>query len=259
MMHAIWTAATGMQAQQMRIDAIANNLANVNTTAYKKSNVEFQDLLYQAIQNPGVDAAGVQIGLGVRPVAITKYHVQGNLQITNNPLDLAIDGQGFFQVRLNDSAGTLAYTRDGGFKVDADGNLVTSTGLKLDNPPVEIGRGVTDIKVRENGMIFGRRRNEAEQVPIGQVNIAIFPNPAGLQSIGNNLYLPTSASGASQVGNPGSTDGHGALRQGALETSNVELVTEMVMMIATQKAYDTSAKAIQVSDRMMESTNQLVR
>lgn len=258
MMHSIWTAATGMQAQQMRIDAIANNLANVNTTGYKKGTVEFQDLLYQQIQSPGVETAGVQIGLGVKPVAITKYHSQGNLQITNNPLDMAIDGPGFFAVRSNNAAGTRAFTRDGSFKIDNENNLVTSSGERLD-PPVILPEGVTDIKVRENGVIFGRLPNQTVQTPIGQINLFLFNNPAGLQSIGNNLYLPTVASGEPREGQPGSDAGHGVIQQGALETSNVELVSEMVMMIATQKSYDTSAKAIQVSDRMMESTNQLVR
>ncbi|MBM3274060.1 MAG: flagellar basal-body rod protein FlgG [Candidatus Sericytochromatia bacterium] len=259
MMHSIWTAATGMQAQQMRIDAIANNLANVNTTSYKKGTVEFQDLLYQQIQNPGIETAGVQIGLGVQPVAITKYHAQGNLQITNNALDMAIDGAGFFRVIANDAAGSSAYTRDGSFKVDADGNIVTSTGERLD-PPIQIGEGVTDIKIRENGAIFARLPGATVQTQIGQsIVLFTFANPAGLQSIGNNLYRETIASGIPNQGQPGSPAGHGVIRQGALETSNVELVTEMVMMIATQKSYDTAAKAIQVSDRMMESTNQLVR
>ena len=258
MMHSIWTAATGMQAQQMRIDAIANNLANVNTTSYKKSTVDFQDLLYQNIQAPTQETAGVQLGLGVRPVAVTKYHSQGNLHITNNPLDLAIDGPGFFQVKLNDSAGNTAYTRDGSFKIDSEGNLVTAEGLKL-IPEVNFGGAVTDIKIRDNGLVFGRKLGQEVQLPLTQINLTIFPNPAGMTSIGNNLYIKSPASGEDVTGTPGGVGGQGQLRQGALETSNVELVTEMVMMIATQKAYDTSSKAIQVSDRMMESTNQLVR
>jgi flagellar basal-body rod protein FlgG len=258
MMHSIWTAATGMQAQQMRIDTIANNLANVNTTSYKKSTVEFQDLLYQQIANPGIETAGVQVGLGVRPIAISKYHAQGNLHITNNPLDMAVDGPGFFRVRANDAAGSTAYTRDGSFKVDQDNLLTTSSGERVD-PPVPLPEGVTDIKVRENGQIFGRLPGSTIQTPIGQLSLFLFANQAALQSIGNNLYIETIASGIARQGQPGSEAGHGVIRQGALETSNVELVTEMVMMIATQKSYDTAAKAIQVSDRMMESTNSLVR
>lgn len=257
MMHSIWTAATGMQAQQMRIDTIANNLANVNTTAYKKANVDFMDLLYQQVASPGFDSAGVQVGLGVRPVAITKYHAQGNLHITNNPLDLAVDGPGFFKVTL--ANGTASYTRDGSFKIDRDGNLVTARGEKVDVTLIPLEAGVTDIKVREDGRIFGRPPNSSLQQEIGTIQLFLFNNPPGLQSIGNNLYLQTQASGDPILGPPGGPSGQGVIRQGSLETSNVELVTEMVMMIATQKSYDTAAKAIQVSDRMMESTNQLVR
>ncbi|MBU6430288.1 MAG: flagellar basal-body rod protein FlgG, partial [Cyanobacteria bacterium REEB65] len=229
-MHAIWTAATGMQAQQMRIDAIANNLANVNTTAYKKSNVEFQDLLYQAVNAPNIDDAGIQIGLGVRPTAVVKDQTEGNMQVTNNSLDLAIDGQGFFQVRQNDAAGTPAYTRDGSFQMNSQGQLVTSTGLLLD-PPITIPPGATNITIRENGQVYVQPVGQTQQVPVGQISLFLFPNPSGLAAQGNNLYLPTSASGVALQGQPGSTDGHGLLRQGMLETSNVELVTEMVMMI----------------------------
>lgn len=258
MMHAIWTAATGMQAQQMRIDAIANNLANVNTTAFKKSNVEFQDLLYQEVQTPNVDDEGVQIGLGVRPTAVVQDQAQGNMQVTNNPLDVAIDGQGFFQVIQNDASGTPAYTRDGSFQVNAQGQLTTSTGLLI-SPPIQIPQGATNITIRENGQVFAQQPGQTQQVPIGQINLFLFPNPAGLKALGNNLYSPTSASGVAQQGQPGSADGQGFVRQGMLETSNVELVTEMVMMIATQKAYDTSSKAISVSSEMMDTANQLVK
>ncbi len=258
MMHAIWTAATGMQAQQMRIDAIANNLANVNTTAFKKSDVEFQDLLYQEVQSPNVDDEGIQLGLGVRPTAIVQNQAQGNMQVTNNPLDLAIDGQGYFQVIQNDASGTPAYTRDGSFQVNATGQLVTSTGLLL-SPGVQIPQGATDVTIRENGQVFAQQPGQTEQVPIGQISLFTFPNAAGLKALGNNIYSPTSASGVAVEGNPGSAGGAGFVRQGMLETSNVELVTEMVMMIATQKAYDTSSKAISVASTMMDTTNQLVK
>lgn len=255
MIHAIWTAATGMQAQQMRIDTIANNLSNVNTTAYKRSNVDFQDLLYQTINQPGADTAGVQIGLGVRPVAITKLYEQGNLQITENALDMAIDGEGFFQVRRPD--GTVAYTRDGSFKLDAEGNLVTSGGLLLE-PQIQFPAGTTNIYISNGGQVAAQLPGQPEQAPIGQINLARFPNPAGLQAMGNNLLMQTAASGEPIIGPP-DIEGMGRIRQGALETSNVELVREMVMMIATQKAYDTSSKAINVSDKMMETANQLQR
>ncbi|MEB3238058.1 MAG: flagellar basal-body rod protein FlgG [Candidatus Sericytochromatia bacterium] len=259
MMHSIWTAATGMQAQQMRIDAIANNLANVNTTSYKKSQVDFQDLLYQAVQAPGQETAGMQVGLGVRPAAITKYHAQGNLQVTNNPLDVAIDGPGFFQVTTTDSrvVGGRAFTRDGSFKINNLGQLVTSTGLVV-QPEIQLGN-VTDIRIREDGMVFGRLGGAGPVTQIEGIQLVTFPNPAGLMSIGNNLYMETAASGPANAPAAGGANGNGRFVQGALEASNVELVTEMVMMIATQKAYDTSSKAINVSDKMMESTNGLIR
>lgn len=255
MIHAIWTAATGMQAQQMRIDTIANNLSNVNTTSYKRSTVDFQDLLYQTINQPGTDAAGVQIGLGVRPVAVTKLYEQGNLQITNNPLDMAIDGEGFFSVTL--SNGTRAFTRDGSFKLDSNGHLVTSKGYQVE-PPIILPPGSSNLHVRSDGTVVATPPNQNEQAVIGDIKLTRFPNPAGLQAIGDNLVLETSASGAPVQQQP-SLDGMGTLRQGALEASNVELVREMVMMIATQKAYDTSSKAIMVSDKMMETANQLQR
>lgn len=255
MIHAIWTAATGMQAQQMRIDTIANNLSNVNTTAYKRANVDFQDLLYQTINQPGATTAGVQVGLGVRPVAITKLYEQGNLQITENALDLAIDGEGFFQVRRTD--GTVAYTRDGSFKLDAEGNLITSTGMLLE-PQIQFPAGTTNIYIAADGQVAAQLPGQPEQAPIGQINLARFANPAGLQAIGNNLVIQTAASGEPIIG-PADIEGMGRIRQGALETSNVELVREMVMMIATQKAYDTSSKAINVSDKMMETANNLQR
>ena len=254
MIHAIWTAATGMQAQQMRIDTIANNLSNVNTTSYKRSMVDFQDLLYQTVTQPGTDAAGVQIGLGVRPVAVTKLYEQGNLQITNNPLDHAIDGDGFFKVNLPN--GQFAYTRDGSFKLDSTGQLVTSGGAAIE-PAITIPPGSTGVVVRQDGAVFVTNA-ENQQTQIGQISLFRFPNPAGLQAIGNNLMLATSASGDELAGIPTQV-GFGKLRQGALEASNVELVREMVMMIATQKAYDTSSKAIAVSDKMMETANNLQR
>ncbi|MBM3258917.1 MAG: flagellar basal-body rod protein FlgG [Candidatus Sericytochromatia bacterium] len=259
MMHSIWTAATGMQAQQMRIDAIANNLANVNTTSYKKSQVDFQDLLYQAVQAPGVETAGMQVGLGVRPSAISKYHAQGNLQVTNNPLDVAIDGFGFFQVTTTDSrvVGNTAYTRDGSFKINNFGQLVTSSGLVV-QPEINLG-SATDVRIREDGAVFGRIAGTGPVTELGALQLVSFPNPAGMMSIGNNLYMATDAAGQRTGPAAGGSVGMGRVVQGALEASNVELVTEMVMMIATQKAYDTSSKAINVSDKMMESTNGLIR
>lgn len=255
MLHSIWTAATGMQAQQMRINTIASNLANTNTTGYKKSSVDFQDLLYQTIAQPNRETAGIQYGLGVKPVAITKYYSQGNLQITNNPLDLAIDGQGFFQVRQTD--GSYGYTRDGSFKLSAEGYLMTSNGLLLE-PQLRIDSRATDITIGQDGMVWVKLGSNAEQNQVGQITLTRFANPAGLEAIGDNLVVQTGASGEPQTAAPG-VEGMGIIRQRALEASNVELVQEMVMMIATQKAYDTSSKAINVSDKMMDTANQLIR
>lgn len=254
MIHAIWTAATGMQAQQLRIDTIADNLANVNTTGFKKGVVDFQDLLYQTLNQPGLTNAGSQVGLGVHPVAITKYYQQGNVQVTNNPLDLAINGDGFFQVRQAD--GTVAYTRDGSFKLDANGNLVTSGGLFLE-PQVTVPPGST-VTIRPDGTVFAQAPGATDQTQIGIIQLARFANPSGLEAVGNNLVLQTSASGQPTIGQP-AIAGMGQVEQGALETSNVELVSEMVMMIATQKAYDTSSKAITVSSEMMDGANQLIK
>ena len=263
MIHGIWTAATGMQAQQMRIDTIANNLANVNTTGFKKSNVDFQDLVYQTLNQPGIENAGYQVGRGVRPVANTKLYSHGSLQVTNNPLNLAIDNSenamglvnDFFAVIERD--GTLPYTRDGSFKLDANRNIVTSNGLLL-QPQVTIPADATDIHIREDGLVLIRRPLTPEQEEVGRITITRFANPAGLAAIGSNLVKATPASGEPQVGIP-ATEGRGKIRQGTLETSNVDIVTEMVTMIATQKSYDTSSKAIQVSDKMMDTANQLVR
>lgn len=255
MLHSIWTAATGMEAQQMRINTIADNLSNVNTTGYKKSSVDFQDLLYQNILEPSRENAGVQYGLGVKPVAITKAYTQGNLQITNNSYNVAINGTGFFQVRQPD--GTFAYTRDGSLKLSPEGYLTTSNGLILE-PQIQIDARATDITINTDGMVYIKMANAAEQNQVGQITITRFANPAGLEAIGNNMVVQTGASGEPQTGIPG-TGGLGVLRQGALEASNVELVQEMVMMIATQKAYDTASKAITESDKMMDTANQLVR
>lgn len=255
MIHAIWTAATGMQAQQFRIDTIANNLSNVNTTAYKRSAVDFQDLLYQTINQPGADTAGIQVGLGVRTGAAVKLYDQGNLQITNNPFDLAINGDGFFSVRSGN--GDVAYTRDGSFKLDQQGNLVTASGALVE-PPIIMPPGASNIHISENGTVFAQLATNPEQQIVGNIQLTRFVNPSGLQAIGQNMVIQTSASGPPQQGTP-TLVGLGALRQGALEASNVELVREMVMMIATQKAYDTSSKAITVSDKMMDTANQLQR
>jgi flagellar basal-body rod protein FlgG len=263
MIHGIWTAATGMQAQQMRIDTIANNLANVNTTGFKKSMVDFQDLVYQTLNQPGLENAGSQVGRGVRPVATTRMYSHGSLQVTNNPLHLAIDNSqnaiglvnDFFIVQERD--GTQAYSRDGSFKLDAQRNIVTSTGLLL-SPQIQIPVDATDIHIREDGLVLVRRPLSAEQEEVGVINIARFPNPAGLAASGNNLLKQTPASGEPVIGRP-ALEGRGLIKQGMLETSNVDIVTEMVTMITTQKSYDAASKAISSSDKMMESANQLIK
>ena len=263
MIHGMWTAATGMQAQQMRIDTIANNLANVNTTGFKKSMVDFQDLVYQTLNQPGLDNAGYQVGRGVRPVASTKLYSHGSLQVTNNPLNLAIDNSenaiglvnDFFIVIERD--GTQAYTRDGSFKLDQNRRIVTSSGLPL-FPEILIPADATDIHIREDGLVLVRRPLSAEQEEVGVIQIARFPNPAGLAAQGNNQVKATPASGEPIVGRP-ALEGRGKVKQGMLETSNVDIVTEMVTMIATQKSYDTASKAIMTSDKMMDTANQLVR
>ena len=263
MIHGMWTAATGMQAQQMRIDTIANNLANVNTTGFKKSMVDFQDLVYQTLNNPGIENAGYQVGRGVRPISSTKLYSHGSLQVTNNPLHLAIDNSengiglvnDFFIVQDRD--GTQSFTRDGSFKLDAQRNIVTSTGLLL-FPQVTIPPDASDIFIREDGVVLVRRPLSSEQDEVGTLQIARFANPSGLAALGNNLVKATPASGEPQIGRP-ALEGRGKIKQGMLETSNVDIVTEMVTMIATQKSYDTASKAIQVSDKMMDTANQLSR
>jgi flagellar basal-body rod protein FlgG len=263
MIHGIWTAATGMQAQQMRIDTIANNLANVNTTGYKKSMVDFQDLVYQTINQPGLQSAGLQVGRGVNTVSSTKLYSQGSLQMTHNNLHLAIDNSGnaiglvndFFVVLGQD--GQNYYSRDGAFKMDANGNMVTSSGMLL-QPQMTIPPDARDIIISPEGRVSVRRGTSQNEEELGFIQLARFSNPAGLAAVGNNLLVATPASGEPNLGRPG-LDGRGSLRQGALETSNVDIVTEMVTMIATQKSYDTASKAIQVSDKMMDTANQLSR
>ncbi|HEY9720767.1 MAG TPA: flagellar basal-body rod protein FlgG [Oscillatoriaceae cyanobacterium] len=263
MIQGIWTAATGMQAQQMRIDMIANNLANVNTTGYKKGSIDFQDLVYQTLNQPGIEGAGYQVGRGVRPVAATKLYSEGSLQVTNNPLDLAVDNSqnavglanDFFMVQEPD--GTIAYTRDGSFKLDANRNIVTNQGLLM-SPQITIPVDATDIQIREDGTVLVRRPLTTDQQEVGTIQLARFPNPAGLAAEGDNLLKATPASGNPIVGRP-DLEGFGKVKQGMLETSNVDIVTEMVSMIATQKAYDSASKAITETSTMMDTANQLVK
>jgi len=260
MIRSLYTSATGMKANQLYIDNISNNLANVNTTGYKKSKLEFQELLYQTLIDPGAAAsdgskspAGLQVGLGVRSAANQKMFSQGSLQETKNPLDMAINGDGFLQVQL--PSGEVAYTRDGSFKVSSDGTLCTSQGYPLE-PPITVPDGGHDIQIDATGKVSVQISDTGTTEDIGQIEMAKFLNEGGLKSLGDNLYQASSASGDAETGTPG-TNGMGTLQQGFLEASNVELVEEMVNMIVAQRAYEISAKAIQTSDSMLQLANQL--
>jgi flagellar basal-body rod protein FlgG len=253
------TAATGMMAQQLNVDTIANNLANVNTTGFKRSKIEFQDLLYQTVRRSGISGAAVpvelQIGYGVRPVATQRIFSQGDITQTNNALDLSIEGDGFFQIMRPD--GTVCYTRDGTFKLSADGEIVTSDGFAME-PELSLPENATDIHITRDGVLSVLIAGETESQEIGQIELAKFINPAGLNALGRNLFAATEASGEAMVGVPG-TEGFGMLSQGYLELSNVEVVEEMVNMIIAQRAYEISAKAVQTAEDMSSMANNLRR
>ena len=253
----MWIAKTGLDAQQTRMSVISNNLANVNTTGFKRDRASFEDMLYQKLRQPGAQnttteqaPTGLMLGTGVRIVSTEKTHVQGSLVSTKNALDLAIQGEGFFQIALPD--GTLAYTRDGSFKLSATGQLVTANGALL-QPPVTIPANVASISIGQDGTVSVENATGGTQ-NIGQIQTARFVNPAGLQAVGQNLLKETPASGAATVGAPGQT-GAGQLMQGALEASNVNVVEEMVNMIETQRAYEVNSKAISAVDGMLRFLN----
>ena len=259
MFRALHSAATGMQAQQTNIDVVANNMANVNTTGFKKSRAEFQDLLYQTLRAPGGQAgqgasapAGLQVGLGVRTAATQAMHSQGTLQQTGNSLDLSIEGNGFFQITRPN--GELAYTRAGNFKADSDGRLITSDGFALE-PAITIPPDVTSISVSSTGLVSVTQPGQTAPNEVGQIQLANFANPGGLLSTGHNLYAPTAASGQAIVANPGE-EGMGALAQGFLEGSNVEVVTEMIDLIASQRAYEVNQRVITAADEMLRRTTE---
>jgi len=260
MMRALWTAGTGMVAQQANLDNISNNLANVQTTGFKKSRTDFQDLMYQTMRQAGAASGsdtklptGVQLGHGVRLVATQKIHLQGNFQNTGNDFDLAIEGDGFFQITMAD--GTLAYTRDGSFKRDSQGRIVTSEGYPLD-PEITVPENTTGVTVSAGGLVTASTPEGNQE--LGQITLARFVNPAGLESIGRNLLKETEASGAPVVGNPGE-DSAGTLVQQYLEMSNVQVVEEMVNMIVAQRAYEINSKAIQTADEMLGQAATLKR
>jgi flagellar basal-body rod protein FlgG len=260
MIKSLNTAATGMQAQQTNMDVIANNLANVSTTGFKKSRAEFEDLLYHNTKEPGAPSGensysptGVQTGLGVRTAAIQKDFDGGSAVITKNPLDLEIGGSGFFQVLTPD--GQVAYTRDGSFKKDPTGKIVDKNGNAL-MPNITIPQNASMIEITPQGEVRISSQVGDPGQTIGNIDIANFVNPAGLRAMGKNLFMPTGASGAAQVGKPG-TNGMGQLEQGQLEASNVNIVDEMVNMISAQRAYETNSKVMQAADQMLQVTNQL--
>ncbi len=261
MIRALRSASSGMYAQQLYIDTIANNLANVNTTGFKKANMEFQDLVYQTLRGSGSSQDGailpteLQIGHGVRPVSIQKSYQQGNILPTGNPLDISIDGKGFFQVMKPD--GTVQFSRDGSFKISADGAIVTSDGYLVE-PAITLPTDTVDVAISRDGTLSVTLIGETEPETIGQIELARFINPSGLSSIGQNLLKETAASGPPILGNPGS-EGMGQISQGYLESSNVQIVEEMVAMIVAQRAYEVSSKAIKTAEEMLSIANGLKR
>ena len=261
MIRALWTASSGMQSQQVNMDVIANNLANVNSSGFKKSRADFQDILYQTNRvagtstNGGEVPTGVQIGLGSRVAAVQKVFTTGDFQQTENELDVAIEGPGFFQVSLPD--GSDAFTRSGALKKDSTGRLVTSDGYPL-IPEVVIPENTTSIAISESGRVEVMLDGENEATEVGNIQLVRFGNPGGLNSLGRNMYAETSTTGAPVTGTPGE-DGFGTLTQGFLEGSNVNIMEEMVNMIAGQRAYEVNSKAIKTADEMLQMTSGLVR
>jgi len=259
---ALYSSASGMQAQQLNLDAISNNLANVNTAGFKRTRVDFQDLLYQTLRTPGSAGSqgttiptGIQVGHGTRPVATQRMFSQGDFQQTENPLDLVVEGAGFFQVLRPD--GTTGYTRSGAFKQDGSGKVVTSDGFQI-QPGLTVPNNATSITVGTDGTVSVTQAGQTTAQQIGTLQLARFVNPAGLLSVGRSLFVPTQASGDPVVANPG-TDGMGTISQGFLEMSNVKVVDEMVAMITSQRAYEANSKAIQTADEMLSMANNMRR
>jgi len=262
MIKSMRTAATGMVAQQLNVDVIANNLANVNTTGFKRSKVEFQDILYQNFRKAGTATAvgsevpsGLAVGYGTRPASTVRHYSTGDLQMTGNPLDVAISGDGFFQIQQAD--GSTAYTRDGGFKLSADGQIVNTDGYYM-LPELTVPEDTVSVSIGVDGTVEVMQFGQDEPVEIGQIELARFINPAGLMAIGRNLFVATGASGTPTTDVPGQ-NGLGTLDQGYLEMSNVSVVDEMVNMIVAQRAYEVNSKAIQTADDMASVANSLKR
>ncbi|MDQ6992436.1 MAG: flagellar basal-body rod protein FlgG [Mariprofundus sp.] len=262
MMRSLWTASTGMAAQALNVDVISNNIANVNTTGFKRGRANFEDLMYQQIKAPGAEASaagtqlpsGIQVGLGVRTAGVSSVFAEGSFQQTNNPLDLTIQGRGFFQVQQ--ANGNTAYTRAGAFSLNATGQIVTQNGDTL-QPGITIPTDAQSIQVAPDGTVSVVQPGGTQSV-VGQIQIADFLNQGGLTHLGGNLFQPNNASGQPVIGNP-TENGLGSMTQGSLEMSNVSMVEEMVNLIAGQRAYEMNSKAIQASDEMLQTANQVKR
>jgi flagellar basal-body rod protein FlgG len=260
MIRSLWISKTGMEAQQTQLDTIAHNLANVGSNGFKRGHVVFEDLIDQNLRQAGAASSeqtqlptGLQVGLGVRPVATSRIFSQGNLQSTTNNLDVAIKGNGFFQIQMPD--GTVGYTRDGSFQVDPNGQLVTNSGYVV-QPGIAIPANAQSVTIAQDGTVTASMPGQAAPQNIGQLQLASFVNPAGLDPLGSNLFAETAASGGPSTGSPQS-NGLGALQQGYVETSNVNVVEELVSMIQTQRAYEMNSKAIQTSDQMLQKLSQI--
>ncbi len=260
MIRSLWIARTGLDAQQMQMDVIANNLANTSTNGFKKSRAVFEDLLYQTMRQPGAQSsqqtqipAGLQLGTGVKPVSTERIHTQGNLQQTGNDLDVAINGAGFFQILMPD--GSTAYTRDGSFHKDNQGQMVTASGYPL-QPNITLPQNALSVTIAKDGTVSVTQPGNTAAVQIGSVQLVSFINPAGLQSVGENLFLETAASGTPTPNTPG-TNGLGVLNQKYVETSNVNVAEELVTMIQTQRAYELNSKVVSTSDQMLSRLTQM--
>ncbi|AOX99809.1 flagellar basal-body rod protein FlgG [Jeongeupia sp. USM3] len=261
MIRSLWTAKTGMDAMQMNVDVISNNLANVNTNGFKRQRAVFEDLLYVNLRQPGASTSqqtqlptGLQLGTGVKPVGTARIFTQGNLQLTDGNLDMAINGQGFFQISLPD--GNTAYTRDGSFQVDNQGNVVTASGYQI-QPALQVPQGTTSLTIGKDGTVSAVINNATSApVQLGTIQLASFINQGGLQSVGDNLMLETAASGPPNVGQPGS-NGLGAINQGYVETSNVNVTEELVSLIEAQRAYEINSRAVKTSDEMLQRLSNL--
>ncbi len=260
MIRSLWTAKTGLESQQFNVDVISNNLANVSTNGFKRQRPVFEDLLYQIVRQPGAQTSqlnqvpsGLQLGAGVRPVATARIFTNGNLVSTGNSLDLAVNGQGFFQVLLPD--GTTAYTRDGSFQLDNQGNVVTSSGYQI-QPSITIPPNTITITIGNDGTVTALVAGSATPTQVGTIQLANFVNVGGLQARGENMFLETASSGAPQVNQPG-TNGLGTINQGFVETSNVSVTEELVNLITAQRAFEINSRSVQASDQMLQRLTQL--